>query len=157
MFLPRDVITLSITPTIDTGIYAAGDVLFASNKLISATMNTGAASRLANVIVLDSDNEKAAIDLLFFDQDPGSVGSINAALNLSAAQLAMLVGIQNIATGDYTTLKAATNAIGIKSTNLMLQSKKAFKDLWVVGVAQGTPTYTTAADLSFKFVLERQG
>lgn len=155
MFLPHDLVTISITPTLDTSIYASGDVLFVPNKLSSATLETKSGSYLRSVLTLDQADQKAAIDLLFFNQDPGSIGAANAALNMSNAQLAMLVGILSIATGDYAQMKAATNAAAItKAVDLPLIAMQASKDIWVAGVSRGTPTYA-ASDLTLKFNLER--
>lgn len=155
MFLPRDGVSIDLTPTVDTSAYTSGDVLFVANKLSNATLNTKGMSYLRNILVFDADNQKQAMDLLFFDRSPGSVGTINNALDMTAAQMSYLVGIVNIATGNYTTLKAATNAVGLVTPNLFFQALQNMKEFWVVGVARGNPTYTSASSLVFKFVMER--
>jgi hypothetical protein len=157
MFIPFDGVSIAITPAVDTAIYASGDLLFAPTKLQDATQNTKGLAILRTLVLLDSDNQKPAMDLLFFDSDPGSLGALNAALDMPAAALAKLIAILNVATGDWTTLKTSTNAIGIKTPTLMLPAAQKSKDFWVAGVSRGTPTYTAATSLTMKAILERQG
>lgn len=155
MFQPLDLASLSLTPTLDTSAHTSGNVLFVPSKLQDAVQNGKGGAFLRSVLILDGANQKAAIDLLFFNQNPGSIGAVNTALNISAAQLAMLVGILSVATGDYATLKAATNAVGqTKAADLPLITIATSKDLWVAGVARGTPTYL-ATSLTLKFNVER--
>lgn len=156
MFLPRDTVSILVTPPLDTNAYATGDLLFAPIKLQNATLNTMGGSIMRGLVILDSSNNKQAIDLLFFDSDPGSLAALNAAITVSAAQLAKLVGSLTIATGDYITLQATTNAMATKIPNLTLSALKGSKDFWMAAIIRGTSTYA-ASDLSFKAIFERQG
>ncbi len=158
MFLPRDVASVSITPIVDTAIYASGDVLFVANRIQDIALNTKGAAYLRNVLAFDADNQKAAIDLLFFDRNPGSVAAINSAIDISAAQMAMLIGYVNLPAASYVTLKAGANAVISTSPGILLPATNPnpSKDIWVVGVSRGTPTYTAATSLVLKFILERQ-
>lgn len=155
MFLPSDGLVASLIPTLDTSAYASGDVLFAPTKIENGTLNTKGLAFLRTLVVLDSANQKVAMDLLFFDRDPGSLGALNAALDISATQLGYLIGMLNVAAVDYTTLKAATNAAAVKGPNLLLPAKQGSKDFWVAGVARGSATFL-ATSLELKAVLERQ-
>lgn len=157
MFLPRDGISISVVPPVDTGIYASGDLLFAPIKLQNATLNTKGLAFLRTLLILDSANQKSAMDLLFFESDPGSLAALNAALDMPAAALALLIGTLTVASADYITLKASTNAAGLKLPSMMLPAAKGSRDFWLAGVSRGTPTYATAADLTIKAILERQG
>lgn len=155
MFVPFDLAAVVITPTLDTNIYASGDVLFVANKLDSMALNTKGGCKLKSLVVLDKINQKVAIDFLFFNEDPGNVGAFNAVLNLSSAQLAMLVGIVSVGSADYVTLKATVNAIAVVKPDLSMVCKQSLKDLWVVGVSRATPTFGIN-DLVIKAIVERQ-
>lgn len=157
MFLPFDGLVADLNPTVDTAAYATGDVLFAPTKIANATQNTQGLSYLQTLLVLDAANQKSAIDLLFFNQDPGSLGSLNAAIDISTAQLAMLIGYIVVAAADYVTVKATTNAVATKNPLLMLPALKGSKDFWIAGVSRGSPDYVLATDLRIKCMIQRQG
>lgn len=156
MFVPFDLASISITPVLDTGAYTSGDVLFVPTKLDSAALNTKGGCKLKTLLVADKINNKSAFDLLFFSEDPGNVGAANATLNLSSAQLAMLVGMLSVGSADYVTLKATTNALAVIKPDLAMVCKQKSKDLWVVGVARSAPTFG-ASDLIITTFMERQG
>lgn len=149
----RDAANISITPTLDTSAYASGDVLFVPTKLSNVTLETKGSSNLRTINILDLNDQKQAIDLLFFDEDPGDIGAANAALAMSDAEFASFIGRVSIATGDYVSGNA--NASVTKLLEMLIVAKTKSKDIWVAGVCRsGTPTYA-ANGLVFKFMLER--
>lgn len=151
----RDGCIVTVRPTLDTAQYASGDVLFAATKISNAAQDTKGLAYLRTLVACDLANQKQAIDLLFFNQDPGSIGALNAALNISTAQMLLLIGVLQIGTSDWTTAKAATNAYAQKLQELLVPCAQNLKDIWVAGVVRsGTPTYG-ASDLILNVALER--
>lgn len=151
--LRRDGSTKTITPTLDAGAYTSGDVLFVPVELTDCTLDTKGASVLRMINVLDFADQKQSIDLLFFSENPGSIGAANAALALSDAEVASFLGHVTIATGDY--VSGDANAYVTKFLEMLLIAKQSSKSFWVAGVCRsGTPTYG-ASGLTFKFHLER--
>ncbi len=157
MFLPMDAVSVSITPTIDiVGAYATGDVLFVPTRIPDAVLNTKGFAYLRAILAFDGDNQKSNMDLLFFDRNPGSIAAINAANTVSYAQMANLIAAVNLAAASWTTIQANTNAmIQVSPVDLLLPAMQRSKDLWVAGICRGSPTYTAATNLTFKFELER--
>ena len=151
----RDGLVATLTPALSVGAYGSGDVMGAPMEIPEGVLDTKGLAILRTVVVLDKANQKAAVDLLIFDADPGNVGADNAALDLSATQLDMLIGRISVATGDYTTLKTATNAEATKLLEMLLPAKVKSKAFWVVCVSRGTPTYGSAVALTLKFSMER--
>lgn len=157
MFLPSDGLVASLVPAITaSSAYSAGQVLGAPLEIAGATRETKGLSYLRTLLILDASNQKSAIDVLFFNQNPGNIGADGAALNLSAAQLLMMIGIVSVLTADYVTLKAATNAIATKVPNILIPAMQGSKSIWAAFVSRGTPTYGTVTDLTIKAILERQ-
>lgn len=156
MFLPSDGLVVDLNPTIDTAAYGSGDVLFAATEISNATLNTKGLARLSTLLILDAANQKSALDLIIFDRDPGSLGALNAALDISTAQLAFVVAYIPVAAADYVTLKAAANAVAIIKPQLVLPAKQGSKSFWIAGISRGTPDYVAATDLRVKLILERQ-
>lgn len=156
MFLPRDGKVVDLNPTVDTAAYASGDVVFAPVEITDAVLNTKGLAYLRTLVVLDAADIKGAIDLLFFDRDPGSIAALNAAVVLSATQLSYLIGYVVVASADYVTITVANNAVAVKSPGLFLPAKQGSKSFWVAGVARGAIDYVAATDLRIKLMLERQ-
>lgn len=156
MFIPFDGISVSPALVVDTSIYASGDVLCVPKRMDNCVLNTKGMAVLRSLLVFDRINQKPAMDILIFDEDPGNIGAVNAALDLSNAQLAKLIGIISVASADFVTLKATANAVAQKMPNMMLPARQGAKEFWMAVVSRGTPTYTSASDLVVKAILERQ-
>lgn len=156
MFLPSDGVVIDLNPPVDTAIYASGDLLFAPIEMPNSVLNTKGVSHLRSLLILDAANQKSAMDLLIFDRDPGSLGALNAAVDVSETQLSYLVALFSVASADYATVKATTNAAASKVPNLFLPAKQNSKSFWLAGISRGTPDYVAATDLRIKLILERQ-
>jgi hypothetical protein len=156
MFLPSDGLVADLNPAVDTAAYATGDLLFAPIEIPNAVQNTKGLAYLRSLLILDAANQKSAMDLLFFDRDPGSLGSLNSAIDISETQLSYLIGLYVIASADYVTLKANTNAAAAKVPNLFLPAKAQSKSFWLAAISRGSPDYVAATDLRIKLMLERQ-
>jgi hypothetical protein len=151
----RDGLLVTVRPTLDTSIYASGDVLFAATKVPEVAQDTKGMAYLRTLVACDLSNQKQAIDLLFFNQDPGSIGGLNNAVTLSTAQLLTLIGVISLGTTDWTTGQSGTNAYAQKLQEMLIPCAKSLKDIWVAGVVRsGTPTYG-ASSLILNIALER--
>lgn len=153
----RDALIANLIPVLSAGAYASGDLLGAGAlKISGAVIDTKGLSILRTVVITDKSNQKQAIDLLFFNEDPGNVGTDNAAVDISSAVLASgFIGRVSVATGDYTTVKSATNAEATKNLEMLLAAKTKSVDIWIVPVIRGAATYVGASDLTIKPILER--
>lgn len=155
MLIRRDGFESLKTPTLDTSAYASGDLLFDKVEITPVSLDPKGLGYLRTLFVIDSDNNKQAIDLLFFNEDPGTLGSLNAAVALSDAQAAKLVAMVSVATGDYVTLTGGSNAVAMKSLDILLPMKAKSRSIWMAGVCRsGTPTYA-ATGLTIKNIIER--
>lgn len=149
----RDGIQVTLTPALDAGAYADADVLFVPVKLENVALDTKGLATLRTLIVQDMADQKQAIDLLFFSEDPGDIGAANAALAMSDAEFASFLGHVRIAAADYVSGNA--NAYQTKLLEFVVQAKQGKREIWVAGVVRsGTPTYG-ASGLTFKFLWER--
>lgn len=156
MFIPFDGVSVSPSLVVDTSIYASGDVLCVPKRMENCTLNTKGMAVLRSLLIFDKINQKPAMDILIFDEDPGDIGAANAALDLSSAQLQKLVGVISVASADFLTLKAATNAVAQKTPNMTLPARQGSKEFWMAIVSRGTPTYSAADNLVVKAIFERQ-
>ena len=144
---PCDVI--SVTPTLDTSIYDSGDVLFATTAIAGATRAADERSALNSIAVIDKDDQKPALRLLFF-KAAVTFGTINAAPSISDSDAANYLGHVDIAAADYVDLGGVSVACA-KNIGLMLEAASGLTTVYVAGMlTAGTPTHT-ASGLVFNF------
>lgn len=153
----RFVTRTQVTPVINTSAYTSGDELGDLQQITSAGRYTGAAGLLRAITVLDKTQaQRSAIDVLFFDRSISVAGN-NSPFLPSDADMANCLGIVAIATGDYNTAWAGTptNSIATKILATPLPFVVAATTLYALAVVRGTPTYTSASDLVFSYLIEQ--
>lgn len=87
---------ITVTFSLDTNAYAIGDVLAATQEVTGYVAVAGSKSFLQSVTVLDADDQKIAMDLVFLSADV-ALGTENAAPNISDANADNILGIVRIA------------------------------------------------------------
>jgi hypothetical protein len=135
-------VVLDLTLTLDTNIYADGDLMVDATALTTAVRVAAGTSRLVSVVVLDEDDQGVAFDLLFLNAAT-SLGSLNAAVNLTDAMGRTLIGKVAVATGDYYDFGGCRAAFK-SDLNMLLKAASASTTLYVAAVSRGAGTYTAA-------------
>lgn len=154
----RKVITVTPAAASFATPYSSGDVIGGVNTVPAAMVNPGSTSKLDTVVVIDLANQKAALDVVFFDAVPASsIGADNAAYALADADAGKEIGRISILTTDYVSSGALNAEATIKNVELTLQSKVGLKDIYCAVIARGAVTYGSAADLSIKLGMEQDG
>lgn len=139
-------LTAQATPTIDTTIYAAGQVI--GGKLtLPSLLGTGALGGIfQSFTVTDKAKQTAAMTLVLFSADPSSTTFTNhTALTVNAADVAKIIGQVSLLATDYQSV--ANLSIGSKPGIGMSFSVPSGTTLYACLIANGTPTYGTASDL----------
>lgn len=145
---PADVI--SVTPTLDTSAYAAGDVLFATTAIAAAARANDEQVMLQSLAVIDKDDQKPAFKLFFFKASVTS-GAFNGAPSISDADAANFLGSVAVAAADYDDLGGVSVA-SFKNIGLLLEPAAGTAIVYVFAVVSTTPTHT-AAGLVLQFGL----
>lgn len=146
--------SVSVTPTVDTSAYGAGDQLGSEMIIDPGITDDGAADAyvIQSIVVTDKAKQSASIDLVFFD-DSVTIASDNAAADFTDAQLvANCLGYVNV--GTYSDFN--DNSVGTaRNVGLQLKQATAGGDgkIYCYAVSRGTPTYVSTTDLTFKFDL----
>lgn len=133
---------LDLVLSLDTSIYADGDVLADTQALPLAVKQPGGVARLVNLVVLDESDQGAAFDLLFFDADV-SIGTENSAVSITDANARNIIGRVAIASGDYYDLVGSRIAVK-SSIDQILKAASGATSLYVAAVSRGTGTYAAA-------------
>ena len=144
---PNKVITPTVT--VNTAAYVAGDVLGGKLVLTDAVRVAGGKAVLESVHITDAGDQKALIDLLFFDADPTAASTTDHAAFAWSSDVSKCKGHVAVALADYTTI-AGVAVASKRGLGLELQSA-ATANLWCVPVAVGTPDYVASSDLRISF------
>lgn len=130
--------------------YSSGDVIGGVNEIIGAVGDPDP-TFLVSITVLDKANQKAALDIVFFNANPeSSLGADNAAYALADADLGKVLGRISIEASHYVS-SGSNNAEATRSAFGLIPLKAASgTSIYAAVVARGAATYGSASDLSVK-------
>jgi hypothetical protein len=134
---------IDVVPVLDASILANNDVFMVAYE-IPQVFSKGVARRLKSVVVLDTDDQNQAFDLIFSNATI-TLGTANAAITISDADAAKVVGSVRmvVATHAYDLINSILFTQG--GLDIIMQPSGVSNSLWVSGVVRsGTPTYTAA-------------
>jgi hypothetical protein len=132
-----------LTLSLDAGnVYADGDVLAAPQELENVAGLGGGCGVIQSVLALDVDDQAQAFDLVFLSSNV-ALGTENAAVSISDANAAYVVGVVEIGAGDYVDL-ANSQVAHKENLGIGFQCAAGETSLWVGAVSRGTGTYTAS-------------
>ncbi len=135
---------ITFTPTLDASILANNEVFMAAYE-IPGVFNKGLPRKLQSVVVLDTDDQNVAFDLIFSNATL-TLGTPNSTITISDADAAKIMGSVRmvVATHAYDLINSIIYTQG--NLGIILQPGGAGTDsLWISGVVRsGTPTFTAA-------------
>lgn len=143
-------LSISVTPTLDTSIYASGDRLGSVMTIQDPSFKPGLTYMLDEVVIVDGSKQSVAIDIMIFSDLPTVASADNAAIDISAAEMAKFQSSVSLLNTSY---KALASVSYVTGSNLGIAVKSAGRALYALMVVRsGTPTYTASAlTLTFKF------
>lgn len=138
--------------------YSSGDVIGGVNSVPGTVNNPGGPATLDSVIVLDKANQKADLDLVFFNAVPAnSIGADNAAYALNDADLAKVIGRVTVAAADYVSSSTNNAEATKRDLRLLLQAAAHVTTIYCAVIARAAATYGSASDLSVKLGFRQDG
>ena len=143
---------IEITPTLDTNIYASGDVLFETIEVASAMRVNGGEGFVQNITVLDKDDQAGDFDLVFLKTNV-SIGTANAAVSITDTNAEQILGIIRVYAGNYADLVASQLATK-SNVGLSVEAAAGSTSLFLAGISRAAKTYT-ASGLVIKIGLVR--
>ena len=133
---------IDVTLSLDTAIYASGDVLAATQEVANAVDTAGGTALLHSVVVLDKDDQGQPIDLVFLRSNV-SIGTENAAVSVSDTDAAEILGIVSVAAADFSDLGGCRVAT-LPSVGLVLKAGAGSTSVYIAAVSKGTGTYSAS-------------
>lgn len=142
MSQPPHVVTF--TPVLDTNAYSDNDVLFVPIEVTGVFRYANEAKALHSIVVLDESDQNVDFDLVFMNAS-GTLGTINAAVSISDADAAKVLGHVSILSASHAC--DLVNSILYTKDAIGLTLKAAEStSLWVGGIVRsGTPTFAASA------------
>ncbi len=126
--------------TVSTAIYASGDLMSQAVKIPEACKENGT-TQILTVTVIDYDDQGANLDLIFFSEDPGELGDLNAGMAISDGKAALIQG--HITVNSW--LDIGAQRIGSPGTakTVGVRPTDGGTSIWVAARSGGTGTYPT--------------
>lgn len=142
------------SPTVNTAVYADGQVLGTGNPYtLKMPEFAGASMILQSVLVRDRANQKIGIDFLFFTETPTGTYTDRTAFVIADADRSRYIGKFSIIAADYTTL--ATGFAEATKDQIAKAIAKASGEtagvLRMIAIIRGAADYVAATDLSARF------
>ena len=136
-----------IEPPTETDAYANGDVIFTPIE-VPITLVKNDSFLLDTLLLVDDDEQKKALDLVFLRSDV-AIGEVNAAASVPSAGSADLLGIVKIAAADYVD-QGEISVVQKTDVGLIVSVAEGSESIWVAGVARETVTYTSETGLGLR-------
>ena len=141
--------SVDFTPVLDTNVYASGDRVGGIHTLSVG----GEHVTLKSISVSDTANQGAELVVHFFNVLPTSVGSDNAALTVSDADIVNYVGSVVVGNTAYDLTSAASAAAYEDGIDMGFDTSASSGRVYAIVETLGTPTYTASA-LRFRYGFE---
>ena len=134
---------VEVTLSLDTSAYASGDVLADTQVVTAALSIKNGKGVLQSVLLIDEDDQGAALDLYFLSADV-VMGTENAAPSITDANARSILAVVPVATTDYKDL-GGVRVANLAGLNRVLKAVAGTPDIYVAAVnGSGSPTYTAS-------------
>jgi len=143
---------IDVTLSLNTNIYASGDVLAATQEVASAMRVAAGKALLHSIVLNDKDDQGVELDLVFL-QTNVSIGTENSAASVSDADADKILGLVNVASSDWEDLGGCRIATKT-SVGLVLEAGAGSTSIYIAAITRGTPTHT-ASGITLKLGLLR--
>ena len=130
-----------VTLSLDTSAYADGDVLADTQDLSLQPSQQDRNYVLHSAVVLDKDDQGVALDLVFLRENK-TLGTENAAVSISDADAAEIVGVVEVVAGDYVDLTGSQ--VAQRSALSIVVSPSSATSLFMGVISRGAGTYTAS-------------
>ena len=137
-------IAVTVTPTLDTVAYTAGDILFNPTEITLVTLISADYTRLVGISLFDGDAQGAAMDLYIL-QASTTFGTINVAPTITDANLdpPNFQHVISFVGSDYKTISGA-KVLSWTHDGDGLPCAPAATSMWIAALTQGAPTHTAS-------------
>jgi len=131
----------ALTLSLAAAAYDLNDVLAATQELTGALRVAGGSGALNSIVVIDQDDQGAAMDIFIFNAS-ATLGTENAAISINDADAAKILGIIRVVANDY--VDCINSMVANPSFDPIDLEVASGTSIWVAAATRGTPTHTAA-------------
>jgi hypothetical protein len=132
---------VDFTLTLDTNVYASGDVLAATQAVADVFRLAGVTATLQSIVLNDKDDQGGALDLVFLRSNV-AIGTENAAVSITDANADEILGIVSVVAGDWTDLGSCKVATICDSRVGFLLNATSGTSLYLAAISRDAKTYS---------------
>lgn len=150
--------SITVPITVEAAAFADGDMLHTGvielTNILQKEKHSGA---IVGVAVTDLSAQSAALSLEFFSRTVAGTFTINGKPDITDADLPYFIGRVNVAATDYKPFNDSSAASVACNVPVMSSSStaEASRNLFMIAVCRGTPTYVSTSDLSVTIFVEQ--
>ena len=142
--LDEETDVIEVVLSLDTNIYASGDVLAAMQEVTNVMRKEGGQATLRSIQMVDKDDQAKELDLVFMNSS-GSIGTENAAVSISDDDADKIAGVVSIVAANYVDLLTSQIVtVPEGDANILMESASGSKSIYVGAISRGTPTHTAS-------------
>jgi len=140
--------SISVTPTVTVGAYHANDDVGGLFTLTNAMRTSGGSGFWQSIHIIDKANQKAAFVIVLFNSSPGAATiSNNVAISFST-DVTKVIRTFLVPSTAYDTV----GGVAFADMNIgQVVTASGSANLYAAVMCYGTPTYSSASDLTFTF------
>ncbi len=139
----------NLTMTIDTAVYASGDVIADTQQLDAAFRVADGSGVVQSLVLVDEGDQKQPLTIFFFGSS-STLGTENAAPSITDANAINIHGFVDIAAADYKDLGGVAVA-NIKNIGIPITAVSGTDDLYIAILnGSGAPDYVAGGDLKVR-------
>ena len=154
-----------VTPTVIAGTTDVDDVMFATTEIPNAVSSRGGVSKLVGICMIDQDNEKHNMDLVFM-QNQYNLGPADAVANISDDDL---IAAKVLGAIDCDWDKTAVNIGSLQALSyfaghnrdekalqlpMILKAEEGSRSVYFSAICREEMDYAATDDLTFVFHIE---
>ena len=133
---------LGVTLSLDTNAYADGELLADTQEIANAVRTSNGTGIIQSVTLLDKSDQGVALDL-YFTNVATTWGTEGAALAVSDALAASIMGVVEIAATDYNDL-IGSQIVTKSNLGIVVESVADLKSIYIAAASRGIATYAAA-------------
>lgn len=133
---------IDVTLSLDTNVYATGDVMADTQVVTNAMRANDATGILQSIQVLDEDDQGIAFDLVFLSAN-NALGTENSAVSISDLNARDILGVISVASADF--IDIGNSRVATKtSVGMVVKPATGSRSLYVGAISRGSGTYSAA-------------
>jgi len=148
-------VVVQVTPAASALGYAANDLVGGKLAFTDAARVADGSGVVHSLVIADKAKENCDFDLVLFDDDPDSTTFTDGtAFDVADADLAKIVGVINVPTGDYVDFN--DNSVGVETNcNVVFELTSGTTTLYGALIARTAATFSTASDITVRLGIFR--